>query len=345
MHAALMWTINDFPAYGDLSGWNTKGAFACPCCNYNTHSRWLTNGGKYFFMGHRRFLDKDHRFRKDRVSFDGTQEMEPAPTIPSGKDVIMQTEGFNFCFGKKHAKKTTKRKKGEENEEDLNAWKKRIIFFTLPYWENHMLRHNLDMMHVKKNVADNIIGTLLNLKKTKDNLKARLDLQEMGIRRELHPQDTGNNKAYLPSACFSMASKEKDSFLKVLKRVKVPDGYASNVSRCIQRKQRKIVGLKSHDTHILIQQLFPIAIRGNLPKKVSSTLIDLSCYFKEICSKVLNVEDLERLETQIVMTLCQLERMFPPSFFTIMVHLVMHLSTEAKIAGPVHYRWMYPIER
>ncbi|KAM3200501.1 hypothetical protein P3L10_032863 [Capsicum annuum] len=28
-----------------------------------------------------------------------------------------------------------------------------------------------------------------------------------------------------------------------------------------------------------------------------------------------------------------------------MVHLVTHLATEAKLAGPVNYRWMYPIER
>jgi hypothetical protein len=56
MHAAVMWTINDFPAYGDLSGWNTKDALACPFCNYDTHSYWLYNGGKYCFMGHRRFL-------------------------------------------------------------------------------------------------------------------------------------------------------------------------------------------------------------------------------------------------------------------------------------------------
>uniref|UniRef100_A0A2N9F546 Uncharacterized protein n=1 Tax=Fagus sylvatica TaxID=28930 RepID=A0A2N9F546_FAGSY len=53
MHAAVMWTINDFPAYGDLSGWNTKDALACPFCNYDTHSCWLYNGGKYCFMGHR----------------------------------------------------------------------------------------------------------------------------------------------------------------------------------------------------------------------------------------------------------------------------------------------------
>ncbi|XP_020080553.1 uncharacterized protein LOC109704196 isoform X3 [Ananas comosus] len=36
---------------------------------------------------------------------------------------------------------------------------------------------------------------------------------------------------------------------------------------------------------------------------------------------------------------------FPPRFFTVMVHLVIHLASEARIAGPVHYRWMYPIER
>lgn len=30
MRAALMWTINDFPAYGMLSGWSTHGLLACP---------------------------------------------------------------------------------------------------------------------------------------------------------------------------------------------------------------------------------------------------------------------------------------------------------------------------
>ncbi|KAI3687023.1 hypothetical protein L1987_80713 [Smallanthus sonchifolius] len=30
MRAALLWTINDFPAYGYLSGWGTSGYKACP---------------------------------------------------------------------------------------------------------------------------------------------------------------------------------------------------------------------------------------------------------------------------------------------------------------------------
>ena len=182
-------------------------------------------------------------------------------------------------------------------------------------------------------------------RKTKDNLKARLDLKDMGIRHTLHPEKRGDDKTYMPRSCFTMVPKEKDSFLRVLKKIRVPDGYASNISRCIQLKQRKISGLKSHDSYIIMQQLLSIEIRGVLPKKVSMTLIDLSCYFKEVCSKVLQVKDLEKLESRIAMTLRDLEKIFPPSFFTVMVHLVIHFAIEAKIAGLVHYRWMYPIER
>jgi hypothetical protein len=43
--------------------------------------------------------------------------------------------------------------------------------------------------------------------------------------------------------------------------------------------------------------------------------------------------------------LCKLEQIFPPAFFDIMVHLAVHLPREAELAGPVQYRWMYPIER
>ncbi|KAL3641928.1 hypothetical protein CASFOL_012743 [Castilleja foliolosa] len=38
MRAALMWTINDFPARGTLSGWSGQGYMACPTCNDETPS-------------------------------------------------------------------------------------------------------------------------------------------------------------------------------------------------------------------------------------------------------------------------------------------------------------------
>ncbi|CAM8948480.1 unnamed protein product [Rhodiola kirilowii] len=40
-----------------------------------------------------------------------------------------------------------------------------------------------------------------------------------------------------------------------------------------------------------------------------------------------------------------LPMVFPPAFFTIMVHLLIHLPEQVLLKGPVHYSWMYPIER
>ena len=70
LHAALMWTINDFPTYADLSSWSTKGGLACPSYAMETNSQYLTNGHKFNYMGHRRWLDVDHDFRKEGMLFD-----------------------------------------------------------------------------------------------------------------------------------------------------------------------------------------------------------------------------------------------------------------------------------
>ena len=50
MRATLMWTINDFPAYGMLSGWSTHGKLACPYYMENNKAFTLANGGKAFFF-------------------------------------------------------------------------------------------------------------------------------------------------------------------------------------------------------------------------------------------------------------------------------------------------------
>jgi hypothetical protein len=57
------------------------------------------------------------------------------------------------------------------------------------------------------------------------------------------------------------------------------------------------------------------------------------------------VAELEQLQESIVMTLCDMEKIFLPSFFTVSVHLMVHLVEEVKLGGPVQYRWMYPMER
>ncbi|KAG6424603.1 hypothetical protein SASPL_115021 [Salvia splendens] len=88
LRASLLWTISDFPRYAYLSGWSTQGEYACPVCNKEAHSIRLKHGGKYCYMGHRRFLPKEHEFRKNRRLFDGTVEYGEAPQQLSG-DMVM----------------------------------------------------------------------------------------------------------------------------------------------------------------------------------------------------------------------------------------------------------------
>jgi hypothetical protein len=210
-----------------------------------------------------------------------------------------------------------------------------------------LLRHNRDVMHIEKNVMDNILGTILDIKgKTKDNLQARQDLQEMGLRPKLHPYIGDDGRMYLPPACHTMSTKDKTAFLKVLRDVRVPDCYASNISRCVKMNDRTMLGLKSHDNHVLMQQLLPIALRGSkLPSNVIKVMVDMSTFFKGICKTTLTLEALDRLQDHVCMTLCLMKQIFLPSFFTSMVHVVVYLVRKCQLGGPMQYRWMYPRER
>jgi hypothetical protein len=94
-----------------------------------------------------------------------------------------------------------------------------------------------------------------------------------------------------------------------------------------------------------MQTLIPLAFRDLLPKRIWDALMEINHFFRYICSSKLNVDHIDRLQTDIVETLCKLEMIFSPSFFDSMEHLPIHLPFEAKAGGLVQYRWMYPFER
>ena len=99
-------------------------------------------------------------------------------------------------------------------------------------------------MHIVKNVAESIVGLLLNTAgKTKDGINVRKNMVEMGIRPELAPQEKGE-RTFLPAACYTLSRKEKISFLECLQLVRVPSGYPSNISRRVNVKELKLVGMK-----------------------------------------------------------------------------------------------------
>lgn len=68
--------------------------------------------------------------------------------------------------------------------------------------------HNIDVMHVEKNVSDAILSILMQSAKSKDGLKARQDLENMGIRSNLQTQVRGKKK-YLPPAAYWLSKAEK----------------------------------------------------------------------------------------------------------------------------------------
>ncbi|XP_052116487.1 uncharacterized protein LOC127746636 [Arachis duranensis] len=253
LKAALMWTINDFLAYGMLSGWMTQGRLSCPICMEDTKSFTLSHGGKAsWFDCHRRFLPTNHPYRRNKNDFRKNKiESEEAPTRLSGLEIWQRVKGLGKIS-------------------DNGKW--------------------IKSREYEKNVLDNIMNTIMDIDRTKDNEKARLDLAELCKHPDLHLRHVGDN-------CWSKP-------------------------KC----------------------LLPIAFR-ELPTNIWKPLTELSQFFKDLCSTTLKVHDLEVMEQNIPIILCKLERIFPPGFFNVMEHLPTHLAYEARVCGPVQYRWMYPFER
>ena len=72
LYVAILWTISDFPAYGDWSGGSRKGHSACRARNKEARRTSLKSKGGY--LGHRRWLRLNRKWRKDAKSFDNPKE-------------------------------------------------------------------------------------------------------------------------------------------------------------------------------------------------------------------------------------------------------------------------------
>ncbi|XP_040369295.1 uncharacterized protein LOC121051221 [Rosa chinensis] len=283
MHAELLWTINDFPAYANLSGWSTKGEFACPSCNSESGYQRLKFGKKASYMTHRRWLPYDHKYRADSRSFNGNTEYRRKPKTLSGADLLAQLESNGVLTEYKREDLERRKVLGVQKPDNdplmkkKHNWKKKSIFYELPYWKDNLIRHNLDVMHIEKNICDNVLFTILGVAgKSKDNLNSRRDLELMGIREQYHLKRRESGTEYADPAEFEMNNKGKDMFFSALSGSRMPDGATSNIARRVRLHDRSIGGLKSHDNHILLQQLIPLFIRSSLPENVVQALIDLA---------------------------------------------------------------------
>ncbi|KAL0416146.1 UNVERIFIED_CONTAM: hypothetical protein Slati_3446500 [Sesamum latifolium] len=206
------------------------------------------------------------------------------------------------------------------------------------------MQHNLDVMHIEKNVFDNIFSTVMDIKeKSKDNLNAWKDLAIICNRPELQIDERRPN--VMPKAVYTLTKNQKRNVCEWVKCLRFPDGYASNLFRCIDMMELRLHGMKSHDCHIFMQKLIPVAFREMVPEHVWSALTEVSLMFQVLCSTTLDMRKVQELEDSVSVIICNLEKLFSPAFFDSMEHLILRLPYEARVGGPVQYRWMYPFER
>ena len=160
----LFTTVHDYPAFGNSACQCVKGYEACVTCQEDTTSIYLDGSKKIAYMGHRRWLDKDHPWRTWKEKFNGEVENRSKPEEKTGRQIYETVKDMNIVAGKTQPTVP-------------GIWKRKSVFWDLPYWKFVHTRHCIDVMHVEKNVCDSLIGLLLNIPdKTKDGVKARLDM-------------------------------------------------------------------------------------------------------------------------------------------------------------------------
>jgi hypothetical protein len=92
-----------------------------------------------------------------------------------------------------------------------------VVYKYLPFWPNLEVRHDIDGMHLKKNVFGNTIGLLLKTStNTKDTVKSQQDFVAMDIREDLHPIDKGNGIHELPPVSYNLTLVEKKAVCELL---------------------------------------------------------------------------------------------------------------------------------
>src|SRR6266542_4396172 len=136
----------------------------------------------------------------------------------------------------------------------------------------------------------------------------------------------------------------KKAICKCLRGVRVPTCYSSNIKNLVSMKNMKLVSMKSHDCHVMMTQMLPIAIRGVKPDYVKLAVTRLCHFFNTIVQKVIAPTKLAALQVEIAETLSMLEIVFPCSLFDMIVHLLGHILDEIMILGPMYLHQVYPFE-
>jgi hypothetical protein len=212
LRALLFITINDWPALSNMSGHSNKGYSACTHCLHETDSMYLNHCRKIVYMGHRRFVPVKHPLRKKHAHYGKKADRHTKPMHVCGKMVFEMVKDIKVVFGKGAGSRSVCSEGGR-----APMWKKKSIFWELPYWEVLEVHNTIDVMHLTKNLCANLLGFLGVYGKPKDALEAR---------QALHPEKRNKGNHYLCPAYYTLSKEEKKSIFACLNNIKIPSGYS-----------------------------------------------------------------------------------------------------------------------
>jgi hypothetical protein len=108
-------------------------------------------------------------------------------------------------------------------------------------------------------------------------------------------------------------SNETRELLELVSSTKAPTRYVTMFKKHVARQ--RLIAMKSHDHHVMIQQILFAYVRNILLPGVCQGIIRISKCFQKICMKVVNPNDILSLKVYVAETLSMLEMWFLLGFF------------------------------
>lgn len=296
-----------------FTGFTYSGQHACPMCGPRLDARYSKPLRKLVYEGARQYLPLGHPMREGFLG--------RPPRIVHVSD--------------------WKRLWDLDPSMPPHGMKRLSIFHNLPYWGDLLINHLIDPMHIFKNVAVVLWKTITGEADTKGQ---RDDLQEQGRMQHLWTQSRPNGKIFLPKAPWVLTKAEEKQVKKCIQEFRTPTGCMHCLKGAFT-KDGQLSGLKSHDWHKFLQFVLPVAIKDCLTEDIRNTIYKISTLVRWISQKEIAKDTLESARLNSLEAVAMVEKHFPSSVLTIQMHLLVHIVEEVRVAGTVHSRWMFFLER
>nr|XP_017228842.1 PREDICTED: uncharacterized protein LOC108204064 [Daucus carota subsp. sativus] len=319
-----------------------KGYNACPVCVDGTKATRLANYHKCgVVMRHRRWLPRSHPYRRKKEDFDNTVEKETAPIPLTGEEVLERTKHLKcHVFGK------TQRSNLLGNiVKGYNACPVCVDGTKATRLANYrkcvVMRHRrwLPRSHPYRRKKEDFDNTVE--KETAPIPLTGLEVLERTKHLKCHVFGKTQRQPRFKKGDVRPIFKKVSIFFELEYWKFLPVRHVLDVMHIEKNICEALLGTmlniptKTKDKESVRLDMAEMGIKMDLRpktpgKKEKLPLASWNLTHSEK-NKVIEVDKLEKMQSQLVETLCQLEKYFPPSLFDVMFHLLVHLVREVEL--------------